>query len=125
MIEKATGQIVCIFFAYGKVHDFKLFKLSKMVFKPETLVGTDSGFQGIKEFHLNVMLPKKRTKKNPLSEEDKKRNRLIASKRLLNEHISGRIKRFRILAERYRNRRKRFDLRFSLIAGICNFEMST
>ena len=31
-------------------------------------------------------------------------------------------KRFRILSERYRNRRKRFALRFSLIAGICNFD---
>ena len=32
------------------------------------------------------------------------------------------IKRFKIIAERYRNRRKRFCLRFNLIAGICNFE---
>lgn len=82
MVDKTTGQIVCIFFAYGKVHDFKLFKRSKMVFKPETMVGTDSGFQGIKAFHLNVMLPKKRTKKNPLSKEDKKQNYLIASKQV-------------------------------------------
>ncbi|MEY8576002.1 IS5/IS1182 family transposase, partial [Oscillospiraceae bacterium 21-37] len=29
---------------------------------------------------------------------------------------------FRILSERYRNRRHRFALRFSLIAGICNFD---
>jgi hypothetical protein len=123
VVEKATGKIVCIFFAYGKVHDFKLFKESKMVFKPETMVGVDSGFQGIKAFHLNSILPKKRTKKNPLSKEDKKQNRQIASVRVLNEHIIGRIKRFRILAERYRNRRKRFALRFSLIAGICNYEI--
>ena len=32
------------------------------------------------------------------------------------------VKRFRILSERYRNRRKRFALRFSLIAAICNFD---
>ncbi|MCL2514075.1 MAG: IS5/IS1182 family transposase, partial [Oscillospiraceae bacterium] len=31
---------------------------------------------------------------------------------------------FKILSERYRNRRKRFGLRFNLIAGICNFDMS-
>jgi hypothetical protein len=124
VVDKATGQIVCLFFAYGKMHDFKLFKRSKMVFKPETMVETDSGFQGIKAFHLNVMLPKKRTKKNKLSKEDKKQNFKIASERVLNEHIIGRVKRFRILSERYRNRRRRFALRFSLIAGICNFELS-
>ena len=32
------------------------------------------------------------------------------------------VKRFRILSERYRNRRIRLALRFSLIAGICNFD---
>ncbi|MDR0637616.1 MAG: IS5/IS1182 family transposase, partial [Spirochaetaceae bacterium] len=31
-------------------------------------------------------------------------------------------KRFKIVADRYRNRRKRFGLRFNLICGICNFE---
>ncbi|MCL2853878.1 MAG: IS5/IS1182 family transposase, partial [Defluviitaleaceae bacterium] len=31
--------------------------------------------------------------------------------------------RFKILAERYRNRRKRFGLRLNLLAGICNFEL--
>ncbi|MDB6096648.1 MAG: transposase, partial [Francisellaceae bacterium] len=32
-------------------------------------------------------------------------------------------KRYKIIADRYRNRRKRFGLRFNLIAGICNFEI--
>jgi len=124
VVEKATGKIVCIFFAYGKKHDFKLFKESKLVFKPETLVQTDSGFQGIQKLHVNSEVPTKRTKNNPLSKEEKKRNHKIASERVSNEHRIGRIKRFRILSERYRNRRRRFGLRFSLIAGICNFEIN-
>ena len=40
------------------------------------------------------------------------------------EHAIRFINRFRILSERYRNRGKRFSLRFSLIAGICNFDRS-
>ncbi|MDR2764264.1 MAG: IS5/IS1182 family transposase, partial [Tannerella sp.] len=32
---------------------------------------------------------------------------------------------FRILSERYRNRRKPFGLRFNLIAAICNLELTT
>ncbi len=43
-------------------------------------------------------------------------------KRIAVEHVIALVKRFQILSERYRNRRKRFSLRFSLIAGICNFE---
>jgi hypothetical protein len=68
-------------------------------------------------------LPKKRSKKKPLTEEDKLFNRELSSCRALNENIIGTIKRFKIVSERYRNRRKRFGLRFNLIAGICNFEI--
>jgi hypothetical protein len=35
------------------------------------------------------------------------------------------IKRFKIIADRYRNRRKRFALRFNLIAGVYNLELKT
>jgi len=73
--------------------------------------------------HANSVLPKKKTKKNPLTAEDKVSNRKISSERAGNEHAIGFIKRFKILSERYRNRRKRFGLRFNLIAGICNFEL--
>ena len=84
---------------------------------------TDTGYVGIKKIHANSLLPKKRTKKNPLTDEDKALNRTISSERVVNEHAIGFIKRFKILSERYRNRRRRFGLRFNLIAGICNFEL--
>ena len=48
---------------------------------------------------------------------------LPGKKALLNENAIGFIKRFKIVSERYRNRRKRFGLRFSLIAGFCNYEL--
>ena len=40
------------------------------------------------------------------------------------EHVIGALKRFRILAERYRNRRRRFGLRFNLIAGLYNHALA-
>ena len=58
-----------------------------------------------------------------LSHEDKKDNKIFASKRIFVEHVIGVLKRFRIISETYRNRRKRFGLRFNLIAGIYNFEL--
>ena len=68
-------------------------------------------------------MPKKKSKKNPLTLTDKQRNRELSSQRVLNEHVIGMIKRFKIVADKYRNRRKRFGLRFNLIAGIYNFEL--
>jgi len=81
---------------------------------------TDTGYQKI---HVQLKLPKKKTKKNPLTKDDQKNNRQLVSERVLNENVSGVIKRFKIIADRYRNRRKRFALRFNLIAGIYNFEL--
>lgn len=59
----------------------------------------------------------------PLTKEDKQKNRWISSQRALNENVIGKIKRFKILSDRYRNRRKRFGLRFNLIAAIYNLEL--
>jgi len=68
-------------------------------------------------------LPKKKTKKNPLSKEDKKNNRNLSSRRVLNENVIGMLKPFKIISDSYRNRRKRFGLRFNLIAWIYNLEL--
>ena len=75
--------------------------------------------------HTTSELPKKRSKKHPLTKADKQNNRRIASERVANEHVIGVLKRFRIIAERYRNRRKRFGLRWNLITGIYNVELGT
>lgn len=84
---------------------------------------TDSGYTGIKKLQKNSRLPKKSSKKKPLTKEEKKDNQKISSERVLNENVIGSLKRFKIISDRYRNRRKRFGLRFNLIAGIHNYEL--
>jgi DDE superfamily endonuclease len=73
--------------------------------------------------HANTAMPKKRSKKNPLSAPDKVRNRDISSERVSCENVIAMLKRFKIIADRYRNRRRRFGLRFFLIAAIYNMEV--
>lgn len=68
-------------------------------------------------------MPKKKSKKQPLTKADKRQNKALSSQRVLNEHVIGKIKRYKIVCDRYRNRRKRFGLRFNLIAGIYNYEL--
>ena len=122
VVDKKSERIICTAFANGKQHDFKLFMKSKVRVKPETQLDTDTGFLGIAKIHANSVLPRKKSKKKPLTKEDKAFNRAISSERVLNEHMIGFIKRFKIISDRYRNRRKRFGLRFNLICGICNFD---
>ena len=95
-----------------------MFKDSKRKIHPEIKTVTDTGYQGIQKIHSNTFLPKKKSKRKPLTKEDRKNNTNIASQRVSNEHAIGFIKRFKIVADRYCNRRKRCGLRFNLIAGI-------
>ncbi len=110
-------------FCNGKTHDFKLYKEAGIYVLARIKIGADSGFQGIAKIHANSITPRKKSKNNPLSKDDKKYNHELSSERIGNENAIGFIKRFKIVSERYRNRRKRFGLRFTLFAGICNFEL--
>lgn len=123
VVEKKTRQIICTSFCNGKRHDFRLFKESKTHIHPEIKMITDTGYLGIQKIHQRSELPKKRSKKCPLTKNDKKRNRELSSERVLNENVIGMLKRFKIIADRYRNRRKRFALRFNLISAIYNLEL--
>ena len=83
----------------------------------------DTGYLGINKLHTNSQIPAKKSKLHPLTPDQKAANRKLASQRIFCEHIIGRLKVFRILSDRYRNRRKRFGLRFNLIAAIYNLEL--
>ena len=56
--------------------------------------------------------------------EDKQQNRIVSSKRVVIENVIRDVKIFRIIAEKYRNRRKKFGLRFNLIAAMYNLNLS-
>ena len=101
-----------------------MFKRSELRLHRQTLCLADLGYLGLGNYHSNVELPHKKPKGNDLSEVQKKDNRSLAQRRVAIEHVIGRLKVFKILAERYRNRRERFALRFNLIAAIHNFELN-
>lgn len=123
MIDKKTEKIICIQQARGKTHDFKLFKRSKLPLNKNKKVKFDSGYLGAEKIHLNSELPRKSSKLKPLTKKNKRENLKLSKTRVKVEHVIGKIKIFRIMAERYRNRRKYHDLRMKLICGIYNFEL--
>jgi transposase len=110
-------------FSRGRKPDFQLFKDSQSMLSDRTCVIADAGYQGLARLHSNCQTPAKKSKLHPLTREQKSANRLLSQKRILIENIIRKLKVFRILSERYRNRRKRFGLRFNLIAAIYNLEL--
>lgn len=124
VIEQTTGAIICTFFGKGRRHDFKLFAASGVHFHPQTESLQDKGYQGIQKLHSNSCLPIKKPRGGQLSAQDKAYNRNLARRRVVIEQVNRCLKIFKILAERYRNRRRRFGLRCNLIAALYNYEHS-
>ncbi len=116
-------MIISTEFFHGNAHDMTMFKKTTHV-APSILILADSGYRGMQKVHKNCDYPL-RHKEDKARMPDKERhayNRLVSSLRMKIEHIIGRIKRFKIVAERYRNKLKRFGQRFNLICGIINYE---
>ena len=95
VIDGLNGKIICVNEAKGAVHDFEIFKQSGIHILDNILLVGDKGFQGICAIHPHS----------------------------LTRHVNRRIKRFKILQIRYRNKQRKHLLRVSLICGIYNCEL--
>jgi hypothetical protein len=110
----------------GRRHDKRLADKNQLAryIPGQITIWTDTGFQGLSKLHSNTMMPKKATKKHPLTPEQKASNRIIASIRVLNEHAIGGMKRFRAAADTYRNHLPNMDDQLMrLSAGLWNFHL--
>jgi len=105
----------------GSVHDFNLHK-EEPPLHPKSRTFVDSGYQGLDKRHKETELPYKATKTKPLDKEEKEYNKALSRIRVTVENILGDIKTFRILSDRYRNKRRRYNIKFKIIAGIVNLK---
>jgi hypothetical protein len=123
VVAQGSRQILCATVGTGREHDFQLFKRSKLPLAPTLECLGDRGYQGLQKHHGKSRTPKKKPRKGQLAQADKQGNRLLASQRIVAEHVIGKLKVFKILAERYRNRRRRFGLRVHLLAALYNLDL--
>ena len=100
-----------------------MFKQSKTYIPQQVEIFVDIGYQEIKKLHQNSKHLKRNSKKKPLTKEEKHINKTINAQRVIVEHVIRSIKIFRILGDKYRNRRKRFALIMNLIAAIYNHQL--
>lgn len=119
-----SKSIICIAHGTGKQHDFKIWKKSQTKALPLIKQLGDKGYQGIQKHHKNSQTPIKKKHGKKLDKESKEFNQKLARERIIIEHINRYLKIFKLLSSRYRNRRRRFNLRLSLIAGIYNYELN-
>lgn len=109
----------------GRRHDKRLLdKFGVGNLPPEVTAWVDTGFQGLQKTHHNTQIPKKHTKRRPLTYEEKENNHLISSFRVVVEHAICGMKRLKATTDVYRNRKVNFDDTFMLLsAGIWNYHL--
>jgi hypothetical protein len=108
----------------GKTHDKRILNDMELLLPPSIGKFGDTGFVGMDKMYENTVIPKKRSKKHPLTERDKENNRIISSLRVTVEHAIGGIKKFRVIGEKLRNRLGRFgDDAMFVCCGLHNFHL--
>ncbi len=114
----------------GSCHDYQLLKtefpVNKNWFEKFT-VRLDLGYLGFKKDYVcrQVFIPYKKTKLNPLTDEQKESNKNHAKKRIVVEHSIAGLKRYRILSDRLRCHLIDFyDDVLAVCAGLWNFYLA-
>lgn len=121
-VVTAQGRIASVSDSHpGSRHDLTIRREGAKLPRSARLYA-DSAYQGYEREYAAVELPYKKRKGGELSADEKDYNRGLGSFRVAIEHRIGRTKRFRIVAERFRNPRHTHHTKTSIIAGLVNIE---
>jgi IS5 family transposase len=124
-----TGLVLAVCCSKGTKHDFQMYKdfvrKGTLVIHKNIKILADSGVQGLHKMHPKTELPFKKSKKKPLTTEQKEYNRQVAQKRVPIEHKNRPFKIFRIVKETYRGKHKNYGLNWNLVPGLVNFRRAT
>ncbi len=101
--------------AQGRVHDKKVYDRSRLRIPKGVPKSGDSGYQG-----SDLQVPKKKPRSGQLSDEERRANRRLAKERIVAEHGIGKVKIWRIAADRYRHPPRRHTVMMKNVAGLHN-----
>jgi len=103
----------------GKVHDKEVYDRARVIAPPGVRRTGDTGYVG-----TGLSTPAKRPPKGQLTARQKAGNRRVSRRRIAVEHGIGKLKVWRIAAERYRNPLRRHTLILKNVAGLHNLMYS-
>ena len=120
--------------ARGSRHDYSLFNWRRPSLPDDVCLGVDLGYDGVQNDYpeLKVMIPfkrrspgrgKKGVKSKELTEEQKEYNVALSKERVVVEHTISRLKKYRIMAQVFRNRLRHYDTMTDIVCGMVNLRI--
>jgi DDE superfamily endonuclease len=111
----------------GKRHDYNVYKNNHPVTPKQVVNVIDLGYFGVEKDFLEQLsaLPykKNRNQEELLHQEEKEYNKNHSKKRIIVEHIICRLKKYRILADIFRNRLRKYDRISDIVSGLVNYRI--
>jgi len=103
----------------GNTHDKKLYDITGVYTLEKIKRKADLAYLG-----TSCQIPYKKLKKRALTARQKEYNKKFASERIIVEHTIAHLKKFQILAQKFRNPIKKHSLIFKNIAGLRNLQIA-
>jgi len=108
----------------GRTHDLTLFHRSGVERRlPDDWgIAADKGYTGLAKHYprRQVELPKKASKHHPLTVSEKRRNRRLAKRRIVVEHVISRVKKYQVMGSKYRHQEDQYDQVCRTVCGLVN-----
>ena len=104
---------------------YSIYKKNHPVIPKEVVNVVDLGYLGIEtDFPKQLSaLPYKKKRNQELSQEEKEYNTIHSKKRIIVEHIISRLKKYRILADVFRNKLRKYNKVSDIVAGLVNYRI--
>ena len=110
----------------GRRHDYDIYKENHPLIPKQVVNVVDLGYLGIeKDFPEQLSsLPDRKDRNHKLSKEQKEYNQEHAKKRIVIEHTICKVKKYRILADVFRNKlRKKYNKVSDIVSGLVNYRI--
>jgi hypothetical protein len=105
----------------GKKSDISYFRETREKFAPEQKFTGDKAYVG----EAKIKTPTKKPKKGELNKSEKKRNKQLASERIFVEHLIRLVKIFRVVQERFRLKKNKYEEIIKTICGIVRLRIGS
>jgi hypothetical protein len=125
MVNNRGYIIQKIGYKKGRRHDYDIYKKNHPLVSKQVVNIFDLGYLGVeKDFPEQLSsLPNRKKRNMDPSEEEMEYNKSHSKKRIVIEHTICRLKKYRILADVFRNSLRRYNKVSDIISGLINYRI--
>jgi|SRR6185437_1727218 len=125
MINKDGYILHKVGYKKGRKHDYEVYKKNHPIIPKEVLNVFDLEYLGVEKDYPEQLsaLPYKKKRNQFLSDDEKEYNKNHSKKRIIIEHTISRLKKYRILADVFRNKLRRYNKVSYIVADLVNYRI--